>query len=190
MNWLQRFSGPFRSFGVFPKETKWLLKNARASYNSLIEVSDEYPQFDGGTKNYANFIQSVLSIASSTSPEKSQDFGAFRKPDIDLVKLHNGAFITQITKLSGLRHLSSWVDSRFGEKYNQILKSQDFQAVNKNLLKKVSASDLEKAGEYLLDEYFEGKSNNLTLAINEFIDWLYAASPEEIKGFEELAARF
>lgn len=189
MNWLQRFSGPFRSFGVFPKETKWLLKNARASYNSLVEVSDEYPQFDGGTKNYANFIQSVLSIASSTSPEKSQDFGAFRKPDVDLVKLHNGAFITQITKLSGLRHLSSWVDSRFGEKYDLILKSKDFQAVNKNLLKKVSASDLEKAGEYLLDEYFEGKSNNLSLAINEFIDWLYAASPEEIKDFEELAAK-
>lgn len=189
MNWLQRFSGPFRSLGVFPKETKWLLKNARYSYSSLIEVADEYPQFDGGTKNYANFIQSVLMIASSTSPEKAQNFGAFRKPNIELVKNHNGMFITEITKISGLRHLSSWVESRFGDNYAEILKSEDFQRVNKELLKKVTPDQLEKVGEYLLENYFKNDQDVLAEMISDFVDWLYLASPEDIKAFESVVSK-
>ncbi len=188
MNWLQRFSGPFRSLGVFPKETKWLLKNARESYPSLIEVSDVYTQFDGQDKNYANFIQSVLFVASKTSPLKTQDYGAFRKPDPDLVKNHNGEFITEITNVSGLRHLSAWVESRFGKDYKKILGSDDFKKVNNNLIRKVSPEQLEKAGAYLLESY-AGEGKNLNLMINDFIDWLYVASPEDIHQFESLIAK-
>ncbi|GEM_PF-2821669 len=189
MNWLQKFSGPFRSFGVFPKETKWLLKNARESYHSLIEVADEYKQPEGNTRNYADFIQSVLMISSSTSPLKTQSFGAFRKPDPDLIKNHNGIFITQITELSGLRHLSAWVESRFGSRYAEFLKSEDFQSINKNLLAKTDLEKFENAGVYLLDKYFEEDSDNLGIMIDDLVDWLYQATPAEINSFENLIGK-
>lgn len=188
MNWLQRFSGPFRSLGVFPKETKWLLKNARETYSSLIEVADVYPQFDGHDKNYANFIQSILFVASKTSPLKTQDYGAFRKPEPHLVENHNGEFITEITNISGLRHLSAWVESRFGKDYNKILASDDFKKVNHNLIRKISPTQLENAGVYLLENY-SGEDKNLNLIINDLIDWLYASSPNEIHQFESLIAK-
>lgn len=189
MGLLQGLGGPLRTFKSFPKESKWLIKNARQTYSSLGEIAHEYTQPEGGTRNYADFIQGVLTIASSTSPLETQSFSAIRTPKVELVKGHNGIFITKVTQLSGLRHLSSWLDSRMGSRYADILKSSDFKSVNQNLIAKIDEKDFVNVGEYFFENYLSKTDRRLEMIVGDMIDWTYSATPSEINEAEELISK-
>lgn len=177
---LDRSSGVFRTFGGLPKESKYKLKNIRQTYSSLVEVSDEYPQFDGTTRNYGPFTQSLLAAIASSSKLSTQDFNAYRVPSERVVEGHNGLFLTRVVKMSGLRHMSQFVRARFDEEFTA-LQTEDFKTVNTNLIARHELSKIQNALQLVLDKYLDKDQKQLNLLVKDGIHFLYTLDDAEDK---------
>ena len=182
---LERGSGLFRGVGSFPQETKTQLKNVRESYTSLIEVSDVYIQDDGTKASYGNFIQSLLAAIQQSSPRRTQSFNAYRNPNPKVVKGHNGVFLTEVVKISGLRHMSNFVKSRIDSK---VLETPEFQSINK-LVGRLDLKTLQNEIQVLLNSYFDADQNQLNLILSDMIDLVESLSDEEQKILEEIIVK-
>ena len=185
---LDKSGGPLRSTGIFPKETKQKLKNIRSTYSSLAELSDDFIQADGTTRTYGPFIQSLLALIETSSKQSTQNFSAYRKPDESIVEGHNGIFLTKVVQMSGLRHLSSFVRSRFDGQLSG-LNSDDFKKVNKNLFGRHSLPTLQARFQSVLDKYLDHDRNQLNLIIHDTVVYLSSINEEEQTDLEEIAAK-
>ena len=183
LKWLGRLSGPLRNLGGMDKDSKWRLKNVRETFSSLVEISDEYPQADGKTKTYNEFIQSLLAAIAQSSRPETQNFNAYRLPKDELAEGHNGLFLTRIVEISGLRHLASFVRSRFGDLSS--LKSQEFQKINSQLIGRHDLSVIQSGLQNILDKYLDADRNQLNLMISDAVQFTSSLKPEEQKYLEE-----
>lgn len=177
---LDRSSGVFRTFGGLPKESKYKLKNVRQTYSSLVEVSDEYPQFDGSSRNYGPFTQSLLATIANSSKLSTQDFNAYRVASERVVEGHNGLFLTRVVKMSGLRHMAQFVRARFDASFSA-LKTDDFKLVNTNLIARHELPKIQNALQLVLDKYLDQNQNQLNLMVKDGVHFLYSLDDAEDK---------
>jgi hypothetical protein len=166
---LMEKSGPvFRVSGVFPKETKDKLKNIRATYSSLAEVSEFYPQQEGHSQNYANFIQGLLSTIQKSSRLKTQNFNPYKFPDERIVDGHNGIFLTQVVEMSGLRQLAN-ILRKANNNSIDFIRSSDFKLVNQHLIARHDLAEIKKVTQSILDKYLDSPRGELNLFIHDLI---------------------
>ena len=185
---MQQSGGLFRGLHTFPRETKTKLKNVRNTYWSLVELSDEFDQANGTKQSYGPFIQSLLAAVGESSKLSTQDFNPYQIPKESIVEGHNGQFLTQVTRMSGLRHLSSFVRSHFDSELSE-LDTNDFKKINKNLIGRHEMSKLQNALQFVLDKYLDADRNQLNLLMSDLIDLAATANPEEQKYLEEIALK-
>lgn len=177
---LDRSSGIFRTFGGLPKESKYKLKNIRQTYSSLVEVSDEYPQFDGTSKNYGAFTQSLLATIANSSKLSTQDFNAYRVPSERIVEGHNGLFLTRVVKMSGLRQMAQFVRARFDSNFSA-LKTEDFKQVNTNLIARHELPKIQNALQLVFDKYLDQDKKQLNLMVKDGVHFLYSLKDADDK---------
>ena len=181
-------SGMFRGLNTLPPDSRHRLKNARQTYNSLIDLSDNYTQADGSQKTYGPFIQSLLAAIGESSKVSTQKFSAYRIPKESLVEGHNGLFLTKVVEMSGLRHLSGFVRSRFDSKLSA-LNSEDFKKINTKLIGRHDLGNLQAAMQSLLDKYLDNDRNQLNLIIEDSINFMATLKPSDQKELEEIALK-
>jgi len=166
---LMQKSGPvFRASGVFPKETKDKLKNIRETYSSLAEVANFYPQIDGQSKSYSNFIQGLLSTVKNSSQLKTQNFNPYKYPDERIVEGHNGLFLTQVVQMSGLRQLANILRTANNNSID-FIHSTDFKQLNQHLIARHNLEELKKVSQLFLDKYLDSPRGELNLFIHDLI---------------------
>jgi hypothetical protein len=181
-------SGVLRGLHTFPADTKYRLKNIRQTYSSLVEVSDNYPQADGTSRTYGPFIQSLLTVIGNSSRESTQNFNAYRTPKESLVDGHNGQFLTTVVEMSGLRHLSQFVRTRFDSNLS-VLESSAFKKVNKNLIGRHELSKIQERVQLILDKYLDNNKNQLNLMIEDAVSFVSTLDQDEQKSLEEIVAK-
>lgn len=185
---LDNSGGIFRTFGGMPKDSKTRLKNVRATYSSLIEVSDEYKQADGSVRNYGAFTQGLLAIVANSSKLSTQDFNPYRVPSEKVVEGHNGWFLTKATQLSGLRHLSSFVRAHFDEELSA-LDTEAFKKINANLIARHDLIKIQNGTQRILDKYLDADKKQINLMISDAVDFVNSLNPEEQKVAEEIVVK-
>ena len=185
---LEKAGAPLRTIRAFPIETKTKLKNVSSTYNSLLEVADNYQRPDSSQRSYGDFIQGLLSVIGKTSKLSTQDFNPYQKPDGNLAEGHNGIFLTKVVQLSGLRRLSLYARSRFGDG-ESVLKSQDFKMVNKNLIGRHSLIKLKNSFQKIFDKYLDHDRNQLNILIEDMVTFVSDLSFEDQKKLEEILAK-
>ena len=183
---LDRSSGVFRTFGGLPKESKYKLKNIRETYSSLVEVANDYPQADGSVRNYGPFTQSLLTTIAASSKLSTQDFNAYRVPSERVVEGHNGVFLSQVVKMSGLRHMSQFVRARFNKDFSA-LKTEDFKKVNENLIARHELSKIQNALQLMLDKYLDKDQNQINLMVKDLVHFVYTLEDaDDRKALEQI----
>jgi hypothetical protein len=185
---LDNSSGIMRRFNALPDTSKYKLKNVRATFSSLIEIADKYPQTDGSYRSYDGYIQSLLAAVTESSKIKTQSFNAYRVPNEDLVNGHNGEFLTEVVKLSGLRHLSSFIRSHFDEKLSA-LNTLEFKKINSQLIARHELVKIQNALQMVLDKYLDNDRDQLNVLINDAIYFISNLSDSEKKDLEELMVK-
>ncbi len=186
---LERSGGLFRGFGGLPKESRHKLKNIRATYSSMIELSDSYPQPDGSDRSYGQFIQGLLTTIADSSKLSTQKFNAYRIPNNRIPEGHNGVFLTKTVELSGLRHLSQFVRARLDDKLSA-LDSESFKLIDSNLIARHDLSKLQDETQNLLDKYLDNDQNQINLMLEESIKFLNSLKdPEDKKVLEEIVIK-
>lgn len=180
--------GMFRGLKALPFDSKHKLNNARETYNSLIDLSDNYTQADGSEKTYGPFIQSLLAAIGESSKVSTQKFNAYRIPKESLVDGHNGLFLTKVVEMSGLRHLSGFVRARFDSELSA-LNTEDFKKINTNLIGRHDLGKLQTALQTLLDKYLDNDRNQLNLIIEDSVNFLATLKPNDQKELEEIALK-
>lgn len=186
---LDTSGGLFRTFGGLPRESKYKLKNIRKTYSSLVEVSDQYPQANGTTRDYSSFIQSLLAAIANSSKLSTQAFTPYRIPNTGVVEGHNGVFLTKFVELSGLRHLSAFVRARFDEELSA-LNSEEFRSINKNLIARHDVVKLQTAVQTILDKYLDHDRNQVNLLVKDGMNFLYSLDDrEDQKALEQIVLK-
>lgn len=166
-------AGYFRRRGVFPEETKWAFRNIFESYSSLYELEQRHAQPDGGYRMYGDFIQSLLTMAVETSSYQSQKYSPLQKPKPNMVKKHNGMFITRITDFSLLSQAGQWLRTISGNDVISIVGSSNFKLINKKLQKLVSPKETKSLFEYILTH------KNKDLILSDFSHFIFGLGDEE-----------
>jgi hypothetical protein len=187
LTWLDRTSGIMRRLGFLPYDTRWRLKNVRNTYWSLVEVSDDFPQRDGTTRSYDDFIQSLLVAAVNSSPELTQNFNPYRIPHAAIVEGHRGIFLTKVTELSGLRHMAQFARSRFGDL--SVLNTPEFKQIDSQLIARHELTLIQRKVQQVLDLYLDGDRNQINQMVDNFITYLSRLNDQEIKQWEELLVK-
>jgi hypothetical protein len=180
--------GIFRGFNTLPDDSKHRLKNARQTYDSLIDLSDNYIQADGSQRSYGPFIQSLLAAIGESSKVSTHKFNAYRVPKSSLVDGHNGVFLTHVVEMSALRHLSSFVRARFDTSLSA-LNSEDFKMINTNLIGRHDLSKLQTALQTMLDKYLDNDRNQLNIIIDDMISFMATLKSDDQKEVEEIALK-
>jgi hypothetical protein len=185
---LDKSGGIFRGTRSLPEDSKYRLKNARQTYGSLIDLSDNYKQADGTTRSYGPFIQSLLAAIGTSSKRSTQKFNAYRIPNERVVEGHNGIFLTTIVEMSGLRHLAQFVRSRFDSNLSE-LNTNNFKKINSNLISRHDLTKIQNALQSVLDKYLDNDRNQINLLIEDAVDFFSALKPSEQKQVEEIALK-
>lgn len=188
LNLLQATNGPFRWTKSLPADSKLKLKNVSQSYSSLLELTDYYSQPDGSTRTYGPFIQSLLAAIGNSSSENTKDYHPYRPPNEKVSQGHNGLFLTEIVKMSGLRNLALFTKTRFGVKL-EALESPLFKQINSNLIARHDLNKLQLGFQYVLDKYFDNDRNQLNLLLHDVIEMSEGMSLEEQEQFEEIGLK-
>jgi hypothetical protein len=185
---LDKSGGIFRGTRSLPEDSKYRLKNARQTYGSLIDLSDNYIQADGTTRSYGPFIQSLLAAIGTSSKRSTQKFNAYRIPSEPVVEGHNGIFLTTIVEMSGLRHLAQFVRSRFDSNLSE-LNTNNFKKINSNLIPRHDLTKIQNALQSVLDKYLDNDRNQINLLIEDAVGFFSALKPNEQKQVEEIALK-
>ena len=185
---LDNSGGMFRGVKSLPDDSKHRLKNARQTYGSLLDLSDNYPQSDGTFRSYGPFIQSLLSAIGTSSKLSTQKFNAYRIPSERVVEGHNGIFLTTIVEMSGLRHLSQFVRSRFDANLSE-LNSTNFKRINNNLIARHELNKIQNAFQLVLDKYLDNDRNQINLIIKDAVGFFSNLKTNEQKLMEEIALK-
>jgi hypothetical protein len=162
-------SPALRSLKGLPKESAWKLKNVRNTYDSLIEISDEYQQPDGTQKRYDHFIQGLLQSIVRSSKLSTQDFNPYQFPRAEKVEGHNGSFLTHLVEMSALRYLSLAVRSYISNDLHE-LKNPLFQMVNNNLIRRFELNSIQAHAQDLLDKYLDNDQNQINQIMRDLIE--------------------
>jgi hypothetical protein len=185
---LDRSSGIFRATNGLPDDSKYRLKNVRATYSSLIELDNNFLQADGSPRRYGPMIQSMLAAIASSSRLKTQDFNPYRIPEEKVVEGHNGELLTKVVQMSGLRHLSNFVRARFDDKLSA-LNSRDFKQINTHLIGRHKMSDLQNALQRVLDKYLDKDRRQLNLLVEDAVSFIGSLTVDEQHMLEELMVK-
>ena len=186
---LDTSGGLFRTFGGLPRESKYKLKNIRKTYSSLVEISDQYPQANGTTRDYSSFIQSLLAAIANSSKLSTQAFTPYRVPGPGIVDGHNGVFLTKFVEMSGLRHLSVFLRARLDDELSA-LNSSGFKLINKNLIARHDVVKLQTAVQTVLDKYLDHDRNQINLIVKDGMNFLYSLDDrEDQKALEQIVLK-
>ena len=185
---LEGSGGLFRGLNSLPEDSKHRLKNARQTYDSLIDLSDNYLQPDGSQRTYGPFIQSLLAAIGESSKISTQDFNAYRIPKASVTEGHNGIFLTTIVEMSGLRHLSSFVRARFDSGLSA-LNTSDFKKINTNLFGRHQLEKIQSALQLVMDRYLDNDRNQLNLIIEDAVEFMNGLDASDQKQLEEIALK-
>lgn len=180
--------GIFRGFNSLPDDSKYRLKNARETYGSLIDLSDNYIQPDGTQRTYGPFIQSLLAAIGESSKLSTQKFNAYRIPKAGLVEGHNGLFLTRVVEMSGLRYLSSFVRARFDSNLSA-LNTEDFKQINTKLIGRHDLVKIQTAIQSLMDKYLDNDRNQINLMIEDAVHFVTTLKSNDQKELEEIALK-
>ena len=178
-------SGVMRKLNALPRDSKFKLKNVRETFGSLIELADSYPQANGTSRSYDGYIQSLLAAVTESSKLSTQNFNAYRVPNDKLTVGHNGEFLTEVVKISGLRLLSSFVRSHFDENLSE-LNTPEFQKINRQLLGRHDLEKIQNALQLALDKYLDNDRNQINILIDDAINFFSTLSVSDQKEFEEI----
>lgn len=185
---LERGGGLFRGTNTMPDDSKYRLKNVRATYSSLVELSDDFVQPDGSSRTYGPFIQSLLAAIGNSSKLSTQTFNAYRVPKEKIVEGHNGVFLTQFVQISGLRSMSQFVRSRFDSELSA-LNTADFKQINNNLIGRHELTKIQSSLQLILDKYLDHDRNQLNLMIKDAVTLFSGLKDDEQKILEEIAVK-
>jgi hypothetical protein len=134
-------AGFFRSVNIYPDKTRYLLKNVFNSYDSLIEVDNEFPQIDGSVNKYGDMVQAILTLLVRSSKEDTIDFNPYQKPNETVTEGHNGIILTELMNLSLFRHLSIYLRTISDNKIENIINDPEFKLISENLSNSFNKDD-------------------------------------------------
>lgn len=182
-------SPAFRAIKGLPKESQWKLKNVRSTYNSLIEISDQYKQPDGTQRTYSNFIQGLLQSIVRSSKLSTQDFNPYRYPKAEMVEGHNGIFLTRLVEMSALRHLSQMTRNYLSDDLKE-LNSKEFRQINQNLIPRFDLIKIQNSTQSLLDRYLDNNQNQINQMVSDIIDLQDSLNLKEKNLIRDLGFKF
>lgn len=181
--------GILRKTKIYPEETAWLLKNVKSSYYGLIHVAD---QFKLGSEfySYDDMMQAILATVVKTSHPDVQKYTAFWLPNTKFGNLHNGEFLTQFVKLSGMRNLGLYLKSRLGNDPEKIFANKNFRRFTVDLPKRVHLKTLQETLRYITDHYAKDDNDVLYEALDDLLDWTDGLNEKEISKLEDFIVNF
>jgi hypothetical protein len=180
-------SGLLRGFGVLPKESKWKLKNVKQAYLSLAEVADSYETLGLSSRSHGNLVQALLKVISQSSSIESQHFNAFKKPNVRVVENHNGRFLTELSKISALTRLSTYLQLKIKGNEKAVFESKELRFLDEYLFKNTDPKELTRLLSKVLALKNEKGEPLWIDGVMNLIDSVEKASLKEIALMEEIA---
>ncbi|MFZ4713017.1 MAG: hypothetical protein ACOYL6_04880 [Bacteriovoracaceae bacterium] len=177
---LMESSGDFlRRTKVFPLETKWKLSNIKESYNSLIHVDDEFPLGNKSYK-YGPMMQSILALVTKTSAPDVQNFTAFWFPNDKFGLRHQGRFLTEFVNISGMRHISQFLENRFGQDVEKAINIESFKRINA-IPARFHLEKLQATLRILADKYAKNENDVFYEMSDDLVEWVATLSYGELR---------
>ncbi len=172
-------------------EQKRLIGNSHEVFLSLAKVDNLYGKDQGAERRYGELVQGILAALVKSSPEESQKFSGFRKPEAKLGEVHNVGLITEMVKLSALRHFASWIRFKFptAQELESFVNSDLFMRINSQLLKRFSPDALKTFIESLF--LAEGKEQKLVYELlDASIDFITKLDSSRVRQLEQMVFRW
>jgi hypothetical protein len=176
---LMHASGDFlRKANVFPPSSEWQLNNVLGTYDSLARVDDQF-ELNGNYYQYGPMMQSILVLVAKTSHPDAQNFTAFWFPNERIGDMHNGLFLTEFVKMSGMQHLAQFFNNRHQGDLNKFLNTPTFRRLNDQLFRMVPLKTMQSQLRELVDTYAKNDQDIIYQMVDDLIDWLYDLNDEE-----------
>lgn len=183
---LMESSGKFlRKVNVFPESSEWQLNNVLETYDSLARVDDQF-EFDSNFYQYGPMMQSILALVTKTSKPEAQNFTAFWFPNERIGDVHNGLFLTEFVRMSGMQHFAQFFNNRHQGDLKKFLNQKSFRRINDELLRKTNLERLKSDFRNIVDKYASNDNGELYLAINDLVAWLYDLNDQERELVEDV----
>lgn len=179
------FTGPFN----FGSDAKWLSKNAVTTFDSLIDVNNEYPHKDG-IYRHGDFLKTFLSIFTQSSPEEALYTGIFRLPTKKWEKIHNGEVIFLLAEMGAFKGFGRYFKDRISDDrdaYDDFVNTYQFQRVDNRLFSSFPLEPSIQVMKNLLTN-LKGEDGDLNQFVDNMVDWINGQSYQDLREFEQMLA--
>ena len=176
------------NYSVLPHEASFWSLNVANTSSSLMFDEDKY-KHNGKFFDHNIFLKSFLNIAVQSSSDDVLYTSVFNKISKEYIKNHNGEIVFLLTDLSILQNMARFVYDRFGQskyEFDAILRSDDLQRVNRNLLKGIKVKETQDVLLNIINKHTGSSKKALTSLTNSLVDWLYDMPYDQQRIVEEV----